>query len=285
MSELSSSSSPPPPFFAGKVLLITGAGGSFGSAGVSYFLSLGCLVIGWDVSLSAMSSALSSFAACPRLVLQAVDVTSEASVQGALAEISSKHPSFAPVELLWNNAGYQGAITPTLSYPVSDFSLVMNVNVTGMFIVLKEVSLVMSRNDGGKGRGSIVNTASVAGIRCTPAMVAYASSKAAVLAMTVCTSKDLARNNIRVNAVSPALIGPGPMWDRQNEMHAASGSEYFARDKDKVAADKINGVPMKRVGTVDEVLKAVKFLLSDEASYTTGSNLVVDGGLSGGMKC
>lgn len=71
------------------------------------------------------------------------------------------------------------------------------------------------------------DTASVAGLRGTPAMVAYASSKAAVLAMTVSTSKDLAPFKIRVNAVSPALIGPGYMWTRQNELHAQSGSPYF----------------------------------------------------------
>ena len=115
-------------------------------------------------------------------------------------------------------------------------------------------------------------------------MVAYASSKAAVLAMTVSTSKDLAPFGIRVNAVSPALIGPGYMWTRQNELHASSGSPYFSNDPEEVGQNKINGVPMKRLGSVDEVLQSVAFLLSEESSYTTGSNIVVDGGMSSGLK-
>ena len=129
-----------------------------------------------------------------------------------------------------------------------------------------------------------MNTASVAGLRGTPAMVAYASSKAAVLAMTVACSKDLAPNLIRVNAVSPALIGPGMMWDRQNELHAKVDSPYFANDADTVAKNKVNSVPMKRLGGVDEVVGTVRFLLSDESSYTTGANLTVDGGMSAGLK-
>ena len=100
----------------------------------------------------------------------------------------------------------------------------------------------------------------------------------------VSTSKDLAPYNIRVNAVSPALIGPGYMWTRQNELHAASGSPYFATNPEIVATGKINSVPMKRLGTVCEVIKSVAFLLSDDASYTTGVNLVIDGGMSGGLK-
>lgn len=131
---------------------------------------------------------------------------------------------------------------------------------------------------------SIVNTASVAAMRGTPAMIAYASSKAAILAMTVSAAKDLGPNGIRVNAISPALIGPGFMWDRQNELHAKSGSPYFATDPDVVAKSKVNSVPMKRLGSIEEVVKSVAYLLSDDSSYTTAFNLVVDGGMSGGLR-
>ena len=149
------------------------------------------------------------------------------------------------------------------------------------FIVLQAVAKVMAS----KGGGVICNTSSVAGLRGTPAMVAYASSKAAVLAMTVSTSKDLAPSGIRVNAVSPALIGPGYMWTRQNELHAQSGSPYFDTDPEVVAKSKIGSVPLKRLGSIEEVVKTVAFLLSDDSSYTTGTNLVVDGGMSSGLKC
>merc|ERR1712157_518961 len=143
------------------------------------------------------------------------------------------------------------------------------------FCILQAVAKYMSKKDG----GSIVNTASVAGLRGTPGMIAYSSSKAAVIAMTITSAKDLARYNIRVNAVSPALIGPGYMWDRQNELHAELGPPYFANTSEQVATNKINSVPMKRLGSVDEVVQSVAFLLSNQSSYTTGTNLVVDGGL------
>ena len=97
--------------------------------------------------------------------------------------------------MLWNNAGYQGEIKPTLEYNPADFARVMNINVTGMFHVLQSVAKRMASQESGKNAFatshpySIVNTASVAALRGTPAMVAYSASKAAVLAMTVCTAK------------------------------------------------------------------------------------------------
>jgi NAD(P)-dependent dehydrogenase (short-subunit alcohol dehydrogenase family) len=74
------------------------------------------------------------------------------------------------------------------------------------------------------------------------------------------------------------------MWERQNELHAKSGSPYFDSDPEKVAKSKLMGVPLKRLGSVEEVVKSVAFLLSDESTYTTGTNLVIDGGLASGLK-
>lgn len=74
------------------------------------------------------------------------------------------------------------------------------------------------------------------------------------------------------------------MWERQNELHAKSGSPYFDRDPLKVGESKLAAVPLKRLGSVEEVVKCVAFLLSNESSYITGSNLVVDGGLASGIK-
>ena len=74
------------------------------------------------------------------------------------------------------------------------------------------------------------------------------------------------------------------MWDRQNELHAACESPYFANDPQTVAANKINGVPMKRLGSVEEVVDMVEFLFSQKSSYVTGSNMVVDGGMSSGLR-
>merc|ERR1719150_1470747 len=117
---------------------------------------------------------------------------------------------------------------------MADFQRVQDINVVGSFRVMHFVSRSMKKTGG----GTIVNTASVAALRGTPAMPAYVASKAAVVGLTMSVAKDLAPYNIRVNAISPALIGPGFMWDRQNQLHAESGSPYFSRDPEQVAANK-----------------------------------------------
>ena len=288
--------------FKNKVIVVTGAGGNFGREGCLYFVQRGAKVVAMDNNQAALEETATYIKnqlsgsddddddVLDSLFVVACDVTDVTSVETA---VDSAVKQFSRIDLCWNNAGYQGQIKPTLEYDCKDFALVMNVNVTGMFIVLQTIAKQMVKqqkkdddnNVEEPTKYSIVNTSSVAGLRGTPAMVAYASSKAAVLAMTVSTSKDLAPYNIRVNAISPALIGPGFMWDRQNELHAKSGSPYFATDPNQVAQNKINSVPMKRLGTIQEVLQSVSFLLSDESSYTTGTNLVIDGGMSAGLKC
>lgn len=266
-------------YFENKVVVVTGAGGNFGREGCLYFAKRGAKIVAMDNNPSTLKDTeenIKKEVSGADVFVAPCDVTDANSVQTA---VESAVERFSRIDLLWNNAGYQGQIKPTLDYDPKDFGLVMNINVTGMFIVLQAVAKQMAKQErDGSQTFSIVNTSSVAGLRGTPAMVAYASSKAAVLAMTVSTSKDLAPMGIRVNAVSPALIGPGFMWDRQNELHAKSGSPYFATDPETVAKNKVGGVPMKRLGTIEEVIQSVAFLLSDQSSYTTGTNLVVDGG-------
>ena len=206
------------------------------------------------------------------------NVTDQESVDAAIRKIVE---TYGRIDLLWNNAGYQGEFNYTLDYNEADFSNVMEINVTGMFIILQAVARQMISQGGG---GAMVNTASVAGLRGTPGMIAYATSKAAVIAMTVTAAKDLAPHQIRVNALSPALIGPGTLWERQNRLHAELGAPYYATEPEQVAQNKVNSVPMKRLGSEEEVVKSLAFLLSDDASYTTGTNLVVDGGMSAGIK-
>jgi NAD(P)-dependent dehydrogenase (short-subunit alcohol dehydrogenase family) len=314
--------------FAGRTIIITGAGGNFGRAGTLYFAREGANVVAMDYNAEELAGTLrmaeqicgagGARGQCYAIV---VDVTSEDEVARAVAEAAAK---FGRIELLWNNAGTMGDIAPTLQYSAREFRRVLEVNVVGMFIVLRAVAAVMAASGG----GAICNTASVAGMRGTPAMPACewlppgaapaparlrlpatpppqaltpcapapanrpclqrahadATSKSAALGLTVSAAKDLAPHGIRVNAVSPALIGESSMWLRQNELHAKSGSPYYATDPEAVAAAKIASVPLKRLGSVDEVVQSVAFLLSDDSSYTTATNLVVDGGMAGGLK-
>ena len=252
--------------FEGKTIVITGGGGTFGRVGARYFADQGAKVVLVDVNQAALDQIKED-----GVTTCACDVRDPTQVQSVVDKCGK-------IDLLWNNAGYQGAMKPLLDYPGDDFQRVMDINVVGAFRVLQACAKNMAANGG----GAIVQTGSVAGLRGTPTMGAYVASKAAIHGLTMTASKDLAPHGIRVNTVMPALIGPssGFMWKRQNELHAASGSPYFDRDSAVVAAKKVQGVPLKRLGEVEEVVEAVAFFLSDESAYITGTSLVVAGGMA-----
>jgi NAD(P)-dependent dehydrogenase (short-subunit alcohol dehydrogenase family) len=297
---MSSSSSPPSSnttssdnFFSGKVIVITGAGGQLGREGCCYFATMGAKIAALDLSESALRetydeivtrrSSNSSHTNPFEYEKFVCNVTDADAVEAVMTAVVLK---FGRIDLLWNNAGYQGEICPILSMSPKDFQNVMNINVTGMFIVLQAVAkrMVQQYEQDTSTMYAIVNTASVAGLRGTPAMSGYASSKAAVIALTITAAKELAVYNIRCNAISPALIGPGTLWDRQNELHAKVGAPYFATTPEDVGKAKVAQVPLKRLGTPDEVIQSLAFLLGDQSNYTTGINLTIDGGMSAGLK-
>jgi NAD(P)-dependent dehydrogenase (short-subunit alcohol dehydrogenase family) len=292
--------------FDGKVILITGAGGQLGREGCCYFARCGAKIAALDLSHAALDETYTEVVQTTQqqnnskneLHFQkyVCDVTDADAVDVVMNQITN---DYGRIDLLWNNAGYQGQICPILTMSPTDFQSVMNINVTGMFIVLQAVARRMVQQqqqheveevrDGTTAPPrqscyAMVNTASVAGLRGTPAMAGYASSKAAVIALTVTAAKELARYNIRCNAISPALIGPGTLWDRQNTLHAQVGPPYFAATAELVGQAKITQVPLQRLGTPSEVVQSVAFLLSDQSNYTTGINLTIDGGMSAGLK-
>ncbi len=196
------------------------------------------------------------------------DVTDEAAVTDAVQGLGA-------LGGLVNNAGYQGVFTSIDRYPINDARRVVEVNVVGVMSVLAAVGRAMIAAGSG---GAVVNVASMAGVSGAPNMPAYSASKAAVIGLTKAAAKDLAPHRIRVNAVSPAFIGPGRMWETQIARQAAAGSQYYATDPDEVAAQMIGMVPLRRYGSVREVATVVAFLLSDDASYVTGANVEVSGG-------
>jgi NAD(P)-dependent dehydrogenase (short-subunit alcohol dehydrogenase family) len=118
----------------------------------------------------------------------------------------------------------------------------------------------------------------MAGVNGAPNMPAYATSKAAVIGLTQSASRDLAPHGIRVNAVSPAFIGPGAMWDNQVAQQAAAGSQYYAPEPDAVAKQMIDAIPLRRYGSPAEVAYVICFLAGDRSSYLTGINIEIAGG-------
>lgn len=258
--------------FEGRTVLVTGAAGDIGRATAIRLASGGARVVLADLTDVAESTVrLCADAAGiePHTIM--FDVTREDDVQRAFNALADQG---IVADLLFNNAGYQGSFTNVADYDTTDFRRVLDINVTGVFIVLGCFVRALIAT----GRpGAIVNTASMAH-GGAPNMAAYSASKAAVIALTKTAAKDLADKLIRVNSVSPAFIGPGAMWDRQVELQATVRSQYFSDDQGDVAAQMLSSVPMRRYGSLDEVAAAVQFLLSDEASYITAFDLEVSGG-------
>lgn len=260
----------------GRVALVTGAAGDIGRAICVRLAVEGATVVASDLPRAAAALAATVEACRAQGGAQArtlaVDVTDEAAVDGAVAQLV---PDSGPPDAIVTSAGYQGAFAATMAYPIDDLRTVLEVNVVGTFTVMRACAAALVA--AGRG-GAMVTMASMAGVSGAPNMPAYAASKAAVLGLTRAAAKDLAPHGIRVNAVSPAFIGPGAMWDRQVALQAEAQSPYYADTPQEVAAQMIGQVPLARYGTVDEVAGVVAFLLGEDASYLTGTNTEVSGG-------
>lgn len=264
--------------FSASVAMVTGSAGDFGRS------------VAWRLARSGAKVALADLeAGRGRLVELAercaehvgpdgvevvtFDVTSEEAVEEAVESVLSR---LGVPTRVFNNAGYQGVFVETPDYPAEDARTVLDVNVMGMINVLQATARVM--REAGSG-GSIVNSASMAGVGGAVNMLAYSASKAAVVSLTRAAAMDLAPLGINVNAISPAFVGPGKLWDRQVELQAKAGSPYYSTDPEEVAKEMIAQVPLRRLGTVEEIASVVLWLLSDEASYVTGENVLVTGGI------
>ncbi len=257
------------------IALVTGAAGDIGRAAARRLAQQG-----WSLALVDHPGRLEALdrarQECERLGaptwVDAFDVTEVAGVERSVGACMD---AIGVPAALFNNAGYQGRFERIDRYPHVDARRVFEVNVLGAFTVLSAVSAAMVEAG---VRGSIVSSASMAGVSGAPNMSAYSASKAAILGLTKSAAKDLAPAGIRVNAVSPAFIGPGRMWDNQVASQAAAPSPYYADDPSEVASQMIRMVPLGRYGSADEVARVVAFLLSDDASYVTGVNIEISGG-------
>lgn len=266
--------------FQDKVAVITGAAGNFGAVCARMMAAEGAKLALVDLvedKLQAVASEIQDQYKVPVKAF-ALDVTKDTDVEKTVAKIKAE---FGCIDCLFNNAGYQGLFAPVDDYSTEDFEKVMKINVTGVFSMLKYVSKVMIDQKA----GSIVNTASCAGLGCPTSMPAYGTSKVAVMHLTKISALDLAPSNVRVNSVSPAFIGPedGFMWRRQVELQAkanpTNGPErYYSNDPDTVSKQMLESVPLRRLGTPEEVIQTVMFLLSEESSYITGTDINISGG-------
>ena len=239
----------------GKVALISGGASGMGQSEAVIFAQEGAKVIVADVLEAEGKKVADSLGGAGRFVT--LDVTSESAWQQAIATAVS---TFGKLDVLVNNAGISGTFDPdTLS--TSAWDRLMDVNAKGVFLGMKHAIPVMEK----AGGGAIVNISSVSGFVGQHGIhMAYNASKGAVRLMTKSAAVQYARSGIRVNSVHPGVL-PAMRSSK------ATADPAF---RQKMLA----GVPMRREGRVEEVAYAVLFLASDEASYITGTELVVDGG-------
>ena len=244
------------------VILITG-----GSRGIGAATAILAAKRGYDVALTYQSNATAANEVAEKiratgrkaLMLQA-DVAVEADVLSVFKQVDEQ---LGRIDALVNNAGILEKIMRLEQMDAARWQRVLGVNVIGSFLCAKEAVLRMSTRHGGKG-GGIVNVSSVAARIGSPnEFVDYAAAKGAVDSMTMGLAKEVATENIRVNAVRPGLI--------YTEIHASAG-EPGRVDRAK------EGVPMKRGGTADEIAETILWLLSDQSSYVTGTTIDVAGG-------
>jgi NAD(P)-dependent dehydrogenase (short-subunit alcohol dehydrogenase family) len=245
-----------------QTILITGGGRGIGAA-----TAVAAARAGYDVGLSykqdkgRAEKVVGEIKALGRkaFALQS-DVAREDDVLALFARLDRE---LGPLNALVNNAGITGRAARVQDVDAAAVNEVLAANVTGSFLCAREAVKRMSTRQGGRG-GAIVNISSAASRHGSPGeYVHYAASKGAIDTFTVGLAKEVTDDGIRVNAVRPGLI--------DTEIHASSGiPDRLARITPMV--------PMKRVGTADEVAAAVLWLLSDAASYVTGAILDVSGG-------
>lgn len=250
-----------PTRFEGRVAAVTGAAGALGRASAVGLAREGAKVLLFDRDPNGLAT---TSALCPGSVVIAGDVRSAADVNRA-AEAAKA--AFGPVDLLVAAAGLVGPSKIAIDVSEEEWDLVFDVNVKGCWLAAKSFIPQMRE----KGRGSVVLFSSTAGLQGSPVLSAYSASKGAVSLLTRSLALNHAAENIRVNCVCPGTID-SPMNDRAI---ASAGDD--AAQAARALFQKARH-PMNRFGTPDEVANAVLYLLSDEAGFTTGVALPVDGG-------
>lgn len=234
-----------------KTAIVTGAAGTIGSAIVDALVARGVEVLAIDRDETALGKL-----AAEHVHTHVADVTDEESVRAYAAAANER---WGRVDMFANNAGIEGAVAPVTAYDTAEFDRVQSVNVRGVFLGLKHVLPLIPAG------GAVVNTSSGLGQVGAAGLGAYVASKHAVIGLTKSAALEQAETNVRVNAVCP-----GPIAGRMIE---ALEDATFGDSGTTMA----NFVPLGRHGKASEVANLVVFLLSDEASYISGTAHVVDG--------
>ena len=241
-----------------KVAIITGAAQGMGLACARLFIEEGATVVMTDVLTDEGQAAADELGA----TFHRLDISSE---QDWHVVVEDTLREFGRIDILVNNAGIHH-LASMRKHTLDDFRRVLDVNVVGVFNGMKAVATAMVEQQS----GSIINMSSAAGLRASIGAIGYGASKFAVTGMTKTAAVELAKHGVRVNSVHPGSVETDMLMEIAGG--DASLVERFAR-----------GAPMKRNAAPEEIARMVLFLASDEASYSTGSEFIADGGVTAAM--
>jgi NAD(P)-dependent dehydrogenase (short-subunit alcohol dehydrogenase family) len=250
---------------AGKSVIITGAGSGIGRAAAQLFSLEGAKLIIVDRSESVHETAKLVSDAGGTIEAITADAGSESDVKAYVEKALSK---YGKLDAIWANAGISGGLVPLLEQTVEQWQEILRINLIGPFLAIKHSMPHMVK----QGHGSIVLTASVAGLKSGASGHPYASSKAGVISLVQTTAYSLSGTGVRINAVCPGLIETGMT------------KPIFDNAKERGTQGKIGQLnPLKRAGQPHELAAMGLFLASDDASYVNGQAIPVDGGLTASM--
>lgn len=247
----------------GRVAIVTGASRGIGAATAQALAVAGATLVlaaRTDIELAVVARHITE--AGGQALSIVTDVADPASVERLVQETVAVH---GRLDIAFNNAGLGHQPNPLADLSVEEFDRTLTASARGVFLSMKYEIAAMLQND--PPGGAIVNMASTAGLRGVPGIAGYVAAKHAIIGLTETAALDYARHGIRINAVAPGPIASHRL------------ASLDAPTRERIAG----GVPLGRLGAVEEVAAAVTWLCSDHASFITGATLCVDGGkLAGG---
>ena len=254
----------------GKVALITGACSGIGLGTVELFMAEGAKLVAADVQDEKGSTLEQRFPG--RLGYVHCDVTNEADIAAACAKAGSE---FGGLDVLFNNAGIGGMGGGVAELTAEGWDAIFALLVRGPALGMHHALPLMKA----RGRGSIINTASIAGLQAGWGPIAYSTAKAAVIHMSRCAAAELSPQGIRVNAICPGLIATS-IFGTAIGMNRAGADQMAAR----VAENAAIAQPIKKPGLPEDIARAALYLASDDSAFVTGTHIVVDGGITVGSR-
>lgn len=248
--------------FKDKVVLITGAAGEIGKKTAQLFHRNGAKLILVDINKKALEDAIHELGLSKCLLVQA-DVSKEEEVKNYVDQAVE---AYGRIDVFFNNAGIAGKLAEITEVKTEDLEKTIDINIKGVFYGLKYVLQVMKKQN----NGVVINTSSVAGLNGSLLLSPYSATKHAVIGLTKTAALEVAKHNIRVNAICPSPVDTSLMRELDKEKNP--------ENPEKSRESYSTKVPLGRYATSEEIANLVAFLSSDQSSFITGGSYLIDGG-------